>query len=445
MDNEPQKQIAMSRDTGRKPLRVCFVAINAYSAIDPQATGAIGGIETRAWMFARALAARDDCQVKFVVRYSRPLRQSEFENVQLVPILDRWYRLRESVSTRIERAPRFPYLKLKSWSFSLLWQLPFLAGLRLFRKRSAQLDQPDPTLSAVDADVICTFGVQSHAALTIRTAHARNKPVLLVLGSDSDLDENYTEHSTYLNPYTDRGDLCWRILQSADAIVCQTPWQLEALKSRFGRDATMIENPIDIDEWQSRQELPIPEELTGGLKRYVLWVGRAEAIHKRPQLCVNLARLCPEVPFLMILNPRDDALEEQLRREAPANVTFVRQVPFPHMPALFHRAAALVNTSSLEGFPNTFLQAALSRVPVGALNVGESFLQTTGGGVYCGGQLDKLAEFVKQAWTDPASWQLRVATAREYVITHHGLPAQADRFVQALRVTQFSQPSSGRL
>ena len=434
----------MASAVASRPFRVCFVALNAYPAIDPQAPGAIGGIETRAWMFARALVARGDCEVQFVVRHTQPLRKTVVDGVTLVPILDRFYRLRESVSTRIERQPLFPYLRIRNWSLGLLWQLPFLAMIRQFRAKPPGPREPQPLLQAIDTDLFCTFGVQSFSAATIASAHAAGRPTVLVLGSDSDLDERYTEHSTWINPYTDRGDLCWWIVRNADVVVTQTAWQQQRLQSQFARTGACVENPIDVEEWDARQILPLADTYSTGWDRYILWVGRAEAVHKRPQVCLELARLCPQAQFLLVLNPRDDGLEEHLRQTAPANVRFVRHVPFPQMPALFRRAVALVNTSSLEGFPNTFLQAALSRIPVGALDVGDVFLPASGAGVACGGSLQTLADFTNRVWADPTSWQSRMETAREYVIQNHGLAAKATAFFRVLLAARSSSPTKSQ-
>ena len=99
-------------------LRVCLVALNGWPAIDPQAAGPIGGIETRAWMFARGLAARDDMDVSFVVRHHRAPRLAVAEGVKLIPLIDRLYRWRESVRMCVGKRATFPWLTLHRWRAS---------------------------------------------------------------------------------------------------------------------------------------------------------------------------------------------------------------------------------------------------------------------------------------------------------------------------------------
>src|SRR6187431_608784 len=69
-------------------LRACFVCLPAASVIDPTLGGPIGGTETRAWLFARTLARRDDTQVTFVVR-NRELMDGVVDGVTIRTHVDR--------------------------------------------------------------------------------------------------------------------------------------------------------------------------------------------------------------------------------------------------------------------------------------------------------------------------------------------------------------------
>ncbi len=415
-------------------LSLCFAALNAYPAIDPEVPGAIGGVETRAWMLARALSATGRYKVDFVVRHTAPLRHLDYEGVHLRPIVDRLYRMRESVSTRVEKLQTFPFLKFRSFTPALLWQIPFLAACRPFRG-SHDPWRPQSVFTTPPADIYCTFGVQSNSATVIASAHAIGKPAVLLLGSDSDLDERYTEGSTFVSPYEDTGHDCWRILREADIIVCQTDWQQQRLKSHFGRDGQIIPNPIDVQEWDdnlNHSDLSsLPPDIAD-LDRYLLWVGRAERVHKRPQLFAQLARELPDVPCVMILNPREGDLEDEIRRSAPANLRIVPHVPFPQMPKLFAKATALVSTSSLEGFPNVFLQAGLSQVPVVSIRVGGEFLSETGIGTACDGDWSRFVQSVCGVWAAPPTTEA-LQRARDEVIARHDLPSVVVQLERVLK------------
>jgi hypothetical protein len=402
-------------------IKVCFVALNAYPAIDPRVPGGFGGIETRAWMFARGLATRDDVDVSFVVRHWEPLRQPVYDNVRLILLRDRLYPLRDSVLSRIDRQKGWPRLQDPRWSD--LFVIPLLAAGKLMRPRRNPLD-PAREFTRIDADLFVTFGVQSNSATVIASTRSVGRPAILFLGSDNDLDERYLGETGYVSIYRDRADVCRWAIEHADRILCQTESQQELLQTRFQRTGDVVHNPIDIDQWDRSLDSPLHTD-NPLPSPCALWIGRADAEHKRPQVLVELACRCPEVSFLMVMNPRDAVVEKQVRQLAPRNVTIIDRVPFDRMPEVFSRAAVLVNTSSLEGFPNTFLQAAVSGVPIASLNVEREFLERSEGGFCAQGDLDALAEYVQRTWNSPRppreTWP-----ARDYVRRHHDLTTQVN-------------------
>ncbi len=428
---------------GQTSLRVCFVALHALPAIDLSLNRAVGGTETRAWTFARGLAQQAGVEVRFTVRAAASTESFRQDDVQIIPMRDRLYSLYESVGRCVEKSPAFPGLRLRRWEAKLIWQVPLLGASRILLGKQREPWQVDPFYVHQPVDVFCTFGVQANSARVIAAAHASHRRAVLVIGSDGDLDERYTSGSTYVSPYGDVGGVCYEILQRADAIIAQTEKQQRLLRKRFGRESTVIPNPIDLAEWDARRSGNVPSALLGGLDRYVLWVGRAESVHKRPELLLDLARLCPSVQFLMILNPRDRTVEERVRHDAPSNVRIISQVPFDLMPAVFGRAVGFVSTSCLEGFPNVFLQAAATGVPIGSLEVGREFLEASRSGLWTDGDLPRMAEFVNTVWEQSAAGRPPSAEGRAYVSREHGVSALSAKFAQVLRNTMLAGRTDG--
>ena len=73
----------------------------------------------------------------------------------------------------------------------------------------------------------------------------------------------------------------------------------------------------------------------------------------------------------MAMNKSYDWLFAEAAKEAEKlpNVTFLGTVPPIEMEGWFKKKKLFMNTSIREGFPNTFLQAWMNRVPVVSLNI----------------------------------------------------------------------------
>ena len=373
-------------------------------------------METRAWMFARELAKRGDLKISLAVHSSTLPSQLLAGGVHLAVSHEPLKDVRQSVGKVVSRTPGFPGLRVESWDWSLLWKLPLLAVARI-------AGRPDPLQGAKQshAHVYGTFGVNRVSAEVVRWAASQDKPSILFIAHDHDLDERIVSDPGFVDSYGEPSAVRLAVLKEATVIIAQTPWQQETLRSRFGREAVLIENPIDPQPWTVE-----PSNVESNSKPCVLWIGRAERSPKRPQKCIELACRLPQLQFVMILNPRDPEVESEIRATAAPNVQIVSRVPFEQMPAQMRSARVLLNTSEAEGFPNTFLQATLSRLPIVSLEVASQFLTDVGTGMCCHGDVDLAARQIQSYWDHPPTaehWN----TATNWVLEHHGAARQAEK------------------
>ena len=109
---------------------------------------------------------------------------------------------------------------------------------------------------------------------------------------------------------------------------------------------------------------PLPPT-RGVPKSYVLWVGRGHPL-KRPEMFLDLAARLPHHRFAMVVAHENAHLDLLQRVKARAlmlnNLDLYEDVPWRQIDNYFAGARVFVNTSTYEGFPNTFVQAALHRV-----------------------------------------------------------------------------------
>ena len=141
----------------------------------------------------------------------------------------------------------------------------------------------------------------------------------------------------------------------ADTIIVQNSYQKR--KIHYGK-VFLIPNIIEVKNIDIKKD------------NYILWVASISNA-KKPELFIELAKRLPEYKFIMIGNVSDKRLYEKIKDEMNKikNLKYLGFKPFKEADEYFKRAKIFVNTSILEGFPNTFLQAWRYGTPVVSLNV----------------------------------------------------------------------------
>jgi len=216
-------------------------------------------------------------------------------------------------------------------------------------------------------------------------------------------------------------------LRRADAILVQSATQAQALLRSYGlasRVAGMlVENPRsapahDID---------------------VLWVGNIRRI-KRPDRVLELAAKLPQYNFHVVGGPLpgEEALYEEVQDAAATrtNLTFHGRLSYWDANDLYDRAKLLVNTSDVEGFPNTYLQAWIRGVPVVTLIDPDRVIEREGLGVAASSTAG-LAEAIGTLLGSRAAWQAASDRCRRFMAREFGeekiLSAYLETFDDVMR------------
>lgn len=145
-------------------------------------------------------------------------------------------------------------------------------------------------------------------------------------------------------------------LRNADLIVAQSEQQRTLLMQNYGLKSEVLDMAVEMPSGQPpRQDID------------VLWVSNFRPV-KRPEVVLELARRLPHVQFVMAggsMSGVEDYFRSTLQAaSALPNVNCPGAVPYEEVGTLFSRARVFLNTSQIEGFPNTFLQAWVRGVPV---------------------------------------------------------------------------------
>lgn len=166
----------------------------------------------------------------------------------------------------------------------------------------------------------------------------------------------------------------------------------------------------------------MPEKNKASMKSPVLWVGRLEP-WKNPELFIDLAREYPERSFVMIA-PSFHRHEEYGRKihetaKMLPNLTLYDFIPYKNIDSYFKNASFYVSTSEKEGFPNTFVQAAMFGIPVISLHVNpDEVLTEYEFGVFCDNSFEKLVLSLK---IDDALYSKLSENAFRYACERHDI------------------------
>ncbi len=211
-------------------------------------------------------------------------------------------------------------------------------------------------------------------------------------------------------------------LRLATAIVVQTNAQRELARTKLGREAIVLPSfcaPAEVSE--------LPHAAV------FLWVGSLVAI-KNPLAYVRLASSVPEARFWMIGTDRGGRwrdLAAQVRAEASRvpNLELLAPRPRDELLELYGQVTAVVNTSRLEGFPNSFLEAWARATPALSLSVDpDGVIAEHGLGLVAGGSAERLGAEVRAYRRDPDAARAAGVRARAYVKKVHDPAVVGERW-----------------
>ena len=274
-------------------------------------------------------------------------------------------------------------------------------------------------LSALDPRVIYQRVAGGYTGICAWYARRHACRMVWHLSSDNDvsLDNAFGDRNP-LRRWLERRSVHYG-LRHAHRIVAQTTAQSELMRRNFGRAADLVVPNFH----------PSPgEDLDKSGPLTVVWVSNLKPL-KRPEVFVELARGLrdlPQVRFVMVGAPADAwggpwARELMQAIATTPGLEFLGIQPQSEVNALLARAHVFVNTSTREGFPNTFIQAWLRGVPVLSLDVDpDGILQREQVGVLAGSP-ERLAQALREFLVDPTLREAHARRALAYASRAHSM------------------------
>jgi len=273
---------------------------------------------------------------------------------------------------------------------------------------------------AVYSHVGCAYtGIAAH--------YCKNNNARLVWHIASDIDVQPWTLGQQPNPimsFIDKKALEYGI-RNSDAIVAQTVWQQEQLRTNYGLEVADLVRNFHPDVTQTIDKTGKPK---------VLWVANLKDL-KQPEKFVELAENLNGVncDLVMIGGMQLKPSIADSLRAAIANTPNLSHLGPQDQETVneqFASAHLLVNTSLYEGFSNTFVQAWQRQVPVCSLNVNPDKLLNDN--AYLGrcaeGDMQRLTSQVKELVEAPKQLAKMGVASEEYAQTYHSQD-NADRLI----------------
>lgn len=376
-------------------MKVCFFSPTAYSYFRPDKAAWGGGAETQQLLVARHMLSRG-IEVSFIVG---DFGQPPVETVDGITLV------KSFTPFRGNRKLRF---------------IPDMIRIRA-------------AMRTVGADIYNQRSTAFYTGQLAYFASRLGKAFTFSLGID-------------YNCYPDgQGLLPWPMshlyrygIGTADAVIVQTEMQRRLMLENFGRETVLIRNGITIPSDESTLVDERDAQLDPGARRRpvddggFLWVGRFQPT-KRPDLFLDLARALPEVRFTMIGGYAGDrGFSARVTEEAAslANVTHIPFVPPGEIEPYYRRARALINTSSLEGFPNTYLHAWVYGVPVITFEIDPDEIVSGNRIGIVAGTFEGLVDAVRSMQANDSMRSEMSARATRYVRQNHDIRDRGDDYIR---------------
>ena len=387
---------------GSLPVRMCFISPLGYGLYDQASRYPFGGAEVQFYLLSRELAQDPAYEVSVLTTVSDAPGTERHDRLTLI---------KRTAGHRLSSEP------VAGW---------FQAPAR-WAGYAAAFKEMYGLLASIDADLYLHAGAGVEVGAYALICRLLRRRFVYVVVSSADLDEPYGKIEGPLKRLYPLG------LRLADAIVCQTEEHQAALKARYGRTSLLVRTGHDIS-------MRVPDASATGGRTGIVWVGRGHPL-KQPGMFLDLAERLSKERFVMVVmqDPLHPGVMQQVRARAAGlrNLTLHEDVPWSDVGRFFEDAKLLVNTSTYEGFPNTFVHAALQAAPILSWKVDpDGVLARHGIGVCAGESFERLVAQAGQLCDEEPRRAEMGRRARDYAREYHDLRRSAGelkRMVQSLR------------
>jgi glycosyltransferase involved in cell wall biosynthesis len=266
----------------------------------------------------------------------------------------------------------------------------------------------------IKADIYVINGATPDTFLQAFYTTVIKSKFVYMTASDVDADGRYKKM------HKEQGRLYEKGLKMTDLIICQNKSQQNEMEKNYHLKSEFITNSIKIPK----------EPASVDSKKSILWVGTSRPL-KQPEVFLRIIEKYSQYHFTMIMPKHDENKWNEIFEKTKnySNLEFIERVPFEKIGEYFQKSKLFINTSIYEGFPVTFLQAAVCATPVLTLNVNpDNFLSEHACGYCAQGSEENLMKKVDEFMSDERLWKENSDNIFRFVKENHDIDHNIVKF-----------------
>lgn len=304
------------------PSEICFVGLKCYDLLSKKPIPQyLGGIEKQLVSLGRELVRRGH-KVSFITYAHDEVGDERIDGIAIFKA----YSLKSGI-----RWLRFIYPRMIK-----LWLAMRRANARIYVQMGAGNETGEV---AIGSKLIL-----------------RRRQFIFCVASDMDGEMSLSQLKSRVERFL------YRIgLRFADLVIAQTAHQKTLFNSNFKKKTSIIRMPIETRLSQGKVDRKARFK-----QRNIIWVGRIVPV-KRLEMLIEIAADCKGLNFHIVGSPNvedayfKDLIEKCARHE---NILMHGRVDDEKLHQLYAGAALLCCTSSIEGFPTTFIESWSYGLPI---------------------------------------------------------------------------------
>jgi len=372
----------MYKKLENEKLKICFVSLNSYSLLVEKKLGYVGGAEIQQVELAKELNRRG-YEISFVT-YGQNTFNKKLENgIEIFSAYNR-----DATS-----------------------QLGVLTKAYIIYKK----------MKAVNADIyFYRAGSPGVIPIFVKLLH---KKIIKSIASDAEVTgEIIIRKNNWASFLEKMGN--WIDIKLSNVVVSQNNFQKSELKKIFKVESVVIKNAFYIP----------PHVITDCVADCLLWVGTIRSV-KQPHLFLEVAKHFPNYKFILIGGEGENLeLFRNIQNTAKkiSNLDFIGFVSHDKIFDYYNESILLINTSKTEGFPNIFLEAWLSSIPVVSLNIDPDGIISKYKLGYHSKTFNQMLDDIKTLLKDKELRKMMGENGRKYVEENHDIKKIADQYENLL-------------